>query len=73
MHATVAYIVHLTGGGGKSAGATGDFTNIGEVDLNSGQLVLHYSGKLCFGTNRSTGRWPGGTTDHGSSDSGALV
>ena len=51
LYAIVTYPVHLTGGSGKFAGATGDFTNIGEVDLNSGQLVLRYSGKLCFPAN----------------------
>ena len=47
LYAVVTYPVHLTGGTGKFAGATGDFNNIGEVDLNSGQLVLRYSGQLC--------------------------
>ena len=48
LYAIVTYPVHLTGGTGKFAGGTGDFNNIGEVDLNSGQLVLRYFGKLCF-------------------------
>jgi len=48
LYAIVTYPTHLSGGSGKFAGATGDFTSIGEVDLNSGQLVLRYSGKLCF-------------------------
>jgi hypothetical protein len=48
LYAVVTYPVHLTGGTGKFAGVTGDFSNIGEVDLNSGQLVLRYSGQICF-------------------------
>jgi hypothetical protein len=48
LYAIVTYPTHLSGGTGKFAGATGDFTAIGEVDLNSGQLVLRYSGQICF-------------------------
>ena len=44
----VSYPTHLKGGTGRFAGATGDFTNIGEVDLATGQLVFRYSGTLCF-------------------------
>jgi len=47
LYAVVTYPVHLTGGTGKFAGVTGDFTNIGGADLISGQLVLRYSGQLC--------------------------
>src|SRR3977135_3965669 len=47
LYAVVAYPVHLTGGTGKFVGVRGDFNNIGEVDLNSGQLVLRYSGQVC--------------------------
>ncbi len=47
LYAVVTYPVHLTGGTGKFARVTGDFSNIGEVDLNSGQLLLRYSGQLC--------------------------
>ena len=47
LYAVITYPVHLTGGTGKFAGVKGDFNNIGEVDLNSGQLVLRYSGQLC--------------------------
>jgi hypothetical protein len=47
LYAVITYPVHLTGGTGKFAQVTGDFNNIGEVDLNSGQLVLRYSGQLC--------------------------
>jgi hypothetical protein len=47
LYAVVTYPVHLTGGTGKFVGVRGDFNNIGEVDLNSGQLVLRYSGQVC--------------------------
>ena len=47
LYAIITYPVHLTGGTGKFAQVTGDFNNIGEVDLNSGQIVLRYSGQLC--------------------------
>src|ERR1700730_10463547 len=45
--AIITYPVHLSGGTGKFAGVTGDTNSIGEVDLNSGQIVLRYSGQLC--------------------------
>jgi hypothetical protein len=48
LFAIVNYSTHLSGGTGKFAGATGDFTNIGEADLNAGQLVLRYRGQVCF-------------------------
>jgi hypothetical protein len=48
LYAIITYPVHLSGGTGKFAQVTGDFTNIGEVDLNTGQIVLRYSGQLCF-------------------------
>src|ERR1700751_2855899 len=47
LYAVVNYPVHLRGGTGKFAGATGDLTSIGEADLVSGQIVLRYSGKIC--------------------------
>jgi hypothetical protein len=47
LYAIVTYPVHLSGGTGKFAQVTGDFTNIGEVDLNTGQIVLRYSGQIC--------------------------
>ena len=43
LYVVITYPVHLTGGTGKFAGVKGDFNNIGEVDLNSGQLVLRRS------------------------------
>jgi hypothetical protein len=48
LYAIVTYPVHLSGGTGKFAGATGDFTNIGEADLITGQIVLRYTGKICL-------------------------
>jgi len=47
MFAIVTDPVHLRGGTGKFAGATGDLTNIGEVDLSSG-TVFRYTGQVCF-------------------------
>ncbi len=47
LYAIISYPVHLSGGTGKFAGVTGDTTSIGEVDLNSGQIVLRYSGQIC--------------------------
>jgi hypothetical protein len=51
LYAIITYPVHLAGGTGKFAQVTGDFNNIGEVDLNSGQIVLRYSGQLCSPKN----------------------
>jgi hypothetical protein len=48
LYAIVSYPTHLKGGTGRFAGATGDFTAIGEANLGNGQIVLRYSGKLCF-------------------------
>jgi stage V sporulation protein SpoVS len=48
LFAIVNYPVHLSGGTGKFAGATGDLSSIGEVDSNAGQLVLRYRGQVCF-------------------------
>jgi hypothetical protein len=47
LFAVVTYPLHLTGGTGKFAGASGDMTAIGEVDLIKG-TVFRYSGQLCF-------------------------
>jgi len=47
LFAVVSYPVHITGGTGKFAGATGDVTNIGEADLVKG-TVFRYSGQVCF-------------------------
>jgi len=48
LYAIVTYPVHLKGGTGRFAHATGDFTNIGEADLNTGQIILRYTGQICF-------------------------
>jgi len=48
LYAIVTYPVHLKGGTGKYAGATGNFTSIGEADLVSGQIVVRYTGKICL-------------------------
>jgi hypothetical protein len=48
LFAIVNYPVHLTGGTGRFAGATGDLTSIGEVDLVKG-TVFRYSGQICLG------------------------
>jgi hypothetical protein len=47
LFAVVTYPVHLTGGTGRFAGATGDITNIGAVDLVNG-TVFRYRGEVCF-------------------------
>jgi hypothetical protein len=47
LFAILTYPVHLTGGTGRFAGATGDMTAIGEVDLVKG-TVFRYSGQVCF-------------------------
>jgi hypothetical protein len=48
FYAVVNYPVHITGGTGRFAGATGDFNNIGVGDLGSGQTIFRYSGQVCF-------------------------
>lgn len=47
LFAVVTYPLHLTGGTGRFAGATGDMNAIGEIDLSSG-TVFRYSGEVCF-------------------------
>jgi len=47
LFAIVTYPLHLTGGTGRFAGATGDMNAIGEVDLSAG-TVFRYSGQVCF-------------------------
>jgi len=53
LYAVVTYPVRLRGGTGRYVHATGDFTNIGEANLVTGQIVLRYTGHICFasGTN----------------------
>jgi hypothetical protein len=54
LFAILSYPVHIKGGTGKFAGATGDFTNIGEVllpnapDTTGGTTVFRYTGQVCF-------------------------
>jgi hypothetical protein len=48
LFAIITYPVHITGGTGKFAGATGDLTNLGEVDLGAKATVFRYSGQVCF-------------------------
>jgi len=47
LFAVITYALHITGGTGKFAGATGDIHMIGEADLVEG-TVFRYTGKLCF-------------------------
>jgi hypothetical protein len=47
LFAMVTYPIHLTGGTGRFAEATGNMTAIGEVDLVKG-TVFRYSGEVCF-------------------------
>jgi hypothetical protein len=48
LYAIVTYPVHLSGGTGKFAGASGDLTAIGEADLVNGRLVIRYTGQICY-------------------------
>jgi hypothetical protein len=52
LFAILNYPVHIKGGTGKFAGATGDFNNIGAAELNAdgitGRTVFRYSGQVCF-------------------------
>ena len=55
LFAILSYPIHLVGGTGKFAGATGDLTGtIGEVnlpnlpDVTGGTSVFRYSGKVCY-------------------------
>ena len=43
------YKVHLSGGTGRFANATGDMSAIGEVDFSTGHAILRYSGTVCYG------------------------
>ena len=47
-YAMGTYPVHLKGGTGRYGHATGDFTNIGEAGLNTGQIVLRLHGADLF-------------------------
>jgi len=46
--AVTEYKAHLSGGTGRFASATGDTFYIGEIDFNTGHVVLRYSGTVCF-------------------------
>jgi hypothetical protein len=46
--AVTEYKVHLSGGTGKFANATGNLSSIGEVDFSTGHAVLRYSGTVCY-------------------------
>jgi hypothetical protein len=46
--AVTEYKVHLSGGTGKFAKATGNLSSIGEVDFSTGHTVLRYSGTICY-------------------------
>lgn len=54
LFAIITYPVHLKGGTGSFAGATGDFSTIGEVslpnlpDVTGGTTVFRYTGYVCF-------------------------
>jgi hypothetical protein len=48
LFASLNYPVHIKGGTGRFAGATGDFNNIGAADLGTGRTVFRYSGQVCF-------------------------
>lgn len=48
--AIISYPVHIIGGTGKFAGATGNMTGIGEADLQAG-TAFRYSGEVCFSNN----------------------
>jgi hypothetical protein len=48
LYAILNYPVHINGGTGRYAGATGDFNNIGAADLGTGRTVFRYSGQVCF-------------------------
>ena len=47
--AVTEYKVHLSGGTGRFSNATGDLSNIGEVDFATGHAILRYSGTVCYG------------------------
>lgn len=52
LFAILNYPVHIKGGTGKFASATGDFNNIGAAELDAdgvhGRTVFRYSGQVCF-------------------------
>ena len=50
LFAILSYPVKINGGTGRFAGATGELSNIGEVDFRSdeGRTVFRYQGQVCF-------------------------
>ncbi len=46
--AVTEYKVHLSGGTGRFAKATGNLSSIGEIDFATGHAVLRYSGTVCY-------------------------
>lgn len=48
LYAILDYPVHIKGGTGRFANATGDFNNIGAADLGTGRTVFRYTGQVCF-------------------------
>jgi hypothetical protein len=49
--AITEYNTHLSGGTGRFANATGNASYIGEIDFNTGHVVLRYSGRVCVAGN----------------------
>jgi hypothetical protein len=45
--AVTEYKIHLSGGTGRFANATGNLSSIGELDFSTGHAVLRYSGTVC--------------------------
>ena len=45
--------VQITGGTGRFANASGKLSVFGAVDLGQGQIVLRYSGQVCFQPGRA--------------------
>jgi hypothetical protein len=43
-----SYTVHIIGGTGRFAGATGNLSLIGVLDTSQGKIVLRYQGTICF-------------------------
>jgi len=43
-----SYTVNIVGGTGRFAGATGQISTIGVLDINQGKVVLRYQGEICF-------------------------
>lgn len=48
LFAVVTYPLHISGGTGRYKSASGELTNIGEVDLSKNATVFRYSGQVCL-------------------------